>query len=265
LIADLSLEVATGEFLVMLGPSGCGKSTVLRMIAGLESVTTGEVRIAGRDVTHLSPGARGVAMVFQSYALYPHLSVEDNMAFGLRNVGLPEAEVVRRIQGGQAARERPMNPTIGCGPMSAAALCRLRPYVGCGPMSAAALSAAALTRCPPLSPVPIAPLAGTWQATPACFVRRCWLAAAMRLDRLARVLDETIRAHFACSVSGRWSPVTETPAETQVGRLPWLGGADRPPFAREAPVPWPAAARGCRSALVAAVAAPMPCARWASA
>lgn len=101
-IKNLGLEVEPGEFLVFLGPSGCGKSTLLRMIAGLEPVSAGEIHIAGRDVTQLPPGARNVAMVFQHYALYPHMTVYDNMAFGLRNVGVPKDEVDRRVQ--EAAR-----------------------------------------------------------------------------------------------------------------------------------------------------------------
>jgi multiple sugar transport system ATP-binding protein len=101
-MTDLDLEVAQGELLVCLGPSGCGKSTLLRMIAGLEEVTRGQIRIADRDVTRLPPGARNVAMVFQHYALYPHMSVYDNMAFGMRNVGMPRQEIDRRIQ--EAAR-----------------------------------------------------------------------------------------------------------------------------------------------------------------
>jgi multiple sugar transport system ATP-binding protein len=101
-ITGLHLEIASGEFLVFLGPSGCGKTTLLRMIAGLEQVTGGTIRIDGKDVTHLVPAARNVAMVFQHYALYPHMSVYDNLAFGLRNVGLERGEIDRRIQ--EAAR-----------------------------------------------------------------------------------------------------------------------------------------------------------------
>ncbi|WP_394790769.1 ABC transporter ATP-binding protein [Rhodoferax sp.] len=97
-ISDLNLDIAQGEFLVFLGPSGCGKSTLLRMIAGLEPVTSGDIIIDGRDVTELAPGQRGVAMVFQHYALYPHMSVYDNMAFGMRNIGMAEAEIDSRIQ-----------------------------------------------------------------------------------------------------------------------------------------------------------------------
>jgi multiple sugar transport system ATP-binding protein len=96
-IGNLSLEVRAGEFVVFLGPSGCGKSTLLRMMAGLEAVSGGQIRIGGRDVTNLAPGARDVAMVFQQYALYPHMSVHDNMVFGLRNVKVPEPEIARRV------------------------------------------------------------------------------------------------------------------------------------------------------------------------
>jgi multiple sugar transport system ATP-binding protein len=96
-IDDVSLTIGAREFVVFLGPSGCGKSTLLRMIAGLESVDAGEIRIGGRRVDRLPPGERGVAMVFQHYALYPHMSVRDNMAFGLRNVGLPPAEIDQRV------------------------------------------------------------------------------------------------------------------------------------------------------------------------
>jgi multiple sugar transport system ATP-binding protein len=109
-IANLDLQITAGEFLVVLGPSGCGKSTLLRMIAGLEPVTGGQVRIAGRDVTQLAPGARGVAMVFQHYALYPHMTVYDNLAFGMRNVGVPRGEIDRRIQ--EAARVLELEPYL---------------------------------------------------------------------------------------------------------------------------------------------------------
>jgi len=95
-IDGLSLAVEAGEFLVLLGPSGCGKSTLLRMIAGLESVDDGEIHIGDRRVDRLPPGARGVAMVFQHYALYPHMSVRENMAFGLRNAGMAADEIERR-------------------------------------------------------------------------------------------------------------------------------------------------------------------------
>jgi multiple sugar transport system ATP-binding protein len=96
-IDNVSLTIGANEFVVFLGPSGCGKSTLLRMIAGLESVDEGEIRIDGRRVDRLPPGERGVAMVFQHYALYPHMSVRENMSFGLRNVKLPQAEIDKRV------------------------------------------------------------------------------------------------------------------------------------------------------------------------
>jgi len=94
---EVSLEVGADEFLVVLGPSGCGKSTLLRAIAGLESIDSGAIEIDGRRVDHLPPGKRGVAMVFQGYALYPHMSVRENIAFGLANIGVARQEIERRI------------------------------------------------------------------------------------------------------------------------------------------------------------------------
>src|SRR5690349_13571645 len=94
---DLSLEIAADEFLVVLGPSGCGKSTLLRVIAGLETIDSGSIEIDGRRVEHLPPGERGVAMVFQGYALYPHMTVRQNIAFGLLNAAVPRAEIARRL------------------------------------------------------------------------------------------------------------------------------------------------------------------------
>ncbi len=97
---DISLSVEPGEFVVFVGPSGCGKSTLLRAIAGLEDVSAGRVLIGGRDVTTTPPAKRGIAMVFQSYALYPHLDVEGNMTLGLRQAGEPAAEIARRVAEG---------------------------------------------------------------------------------------------------------------------------------------------------------------------
>ncbi|MER3455485.1 MAG: sugar ABC transporter ATP-binding protein [candidate division GAL15 bacterium] len=97
-VRDLSLQVAEGEFVVLLGPSGCGKTTVLRILAGLETPDRGRVRIGGRDVTRLPPGRRDIGMVFQSYALFPHMRVFDNVAFGLRMRGVPEPEQRRRVE-----------------------------------------------------------------------------------------------------------------------------------------------------------------------
>ena len=96
-IHGIDLTVEDGEFVVFVGPSGCGKSTLLRMIAGLEEVTDGEIAIKGRDVTDLDPSDRGIAMVFQSYALYPHMSVRDNLGFGLKMANTPQAEIERRV------------------------------------------------------------------------------------------------------------------------------------------------------------------------
>jgi ABC-type sugar transport system ATPase subunit len=97
-VDDLSVEVEDGEFLVLVGPSGCGKSTALRMLAGLEEVTDGRILIGERVVNKVAPGARDVAMVFQSYALYPHFTVYNNLAFGLRNKGFPRREIDERVR-----------------------------------------------------------------------------------------------------------------------------------------------------------------------
>jgi len=97
-IPDLSLEIRSGEFLVLVGPSGCGKSTLLRLIAGLDQLSAGTVCIGETDVTGLPAGKRGLSMVFQSYALYPHMTVRQNLAFGLKNIRTPPEEIARRIQ-----------------------------------------------------------------------------------------------------------------------------------------------------------------------
>jgi multiple sugar transport system ATP-binding protein len=97
-VDDVTLEIAEGEFLVLVGPSGCGKSTLLRLIAGLEEVTYGSISIGGRDVTELSPRHRDIAMVFQSYALYPHMTVRQNLGYGLKVRRTPKAEIARRVE-----------------------------------------------------------------------------------------------------------------------------------------------------------------------
>ncbi|HJY41165.1 MAG TPA: ATP-binding cassette domain-containing protein, partial [Steroidobacteraceae bacterium] len=97
-IADASFEIHDGELLVLVGPSGCGKSTLLRMIAGLEEVSSGSIFIGERDVTHLEPRDRDIAMVFQSYALYPHMTVERNLGFGLQLRGHDAADIEKRVK-----------------------------------------------------------------------------------------------------------------------------------------------------------------------
>ena len=109
-IDDLSLTVNSGEFVVFLGPSGSGKSTLLRMIAGLESIDSGRLEIGGRECQHLAPGQRDVAMVFQNYALYPHMTVRENMVFGLKNVGMGADEIKRRVD--EAARMLEMDALL---------------------------------------------------------------------------------------------------------------------------------------------------------
>ena len=97
-IHDVDLDIADGEFVVFVGPSGCGKSTLLRMIAGLEDITGGEISIGDRVVNQIAPSKRGVAMVFQTYALYPHMTVYKNMAFGLKQAKVPAAEIDSRVR-----------------------------------------------------------------------------------------------------------------------------------------------------------------------
>ena len=98
-VSDLSLDIKDGEFIVLVGPSGCGKTTALRMVAGLESITRGTIAIGDRVVNAVPPKERDIAMVFQNYALYPHMSVYENMAFGLKLRKLPKEEIDRRVPG----------------------------------------------------------------------------------------------------------------------------------------------------------------------
>jgi sn-glycerol 3-phosphate transport system ATP-binding protein len=109
-VTGATFDIADGEFIVLVGPSGCGKSTILRMIAGLEEITDGEVSIGGRVVNRLEPGERDIAMVFQNYALYPHMSVRRNMEYGLKNQGTPRPEIDRRIA--EAARMLQIEPYL---------------------------------------------------------------------------------------------------------------------------------------------------------
>ncbi|MGB6180803.1 MAG: sn-glycerol-3-phosphate ABC transporter ATP-binding protein UgpC [Rhodococcus sp. (in: high G+C Gram-positive bacteria)] len=111
----LDLDIEDGEFLVLVGPSGCGKSTSLRMLAGLESIESGRIEIGGKDVSGLAPKERDVAMVFQNYALYPNMTVADNMGFALRNAGMSKADTAVRVE--EAARMLELEPLLGRRPV----------------------------------------------------------------------------------------------------------------------------------------------------
>src|SRR6476620_8776542 len=110
-IHGVDVTIADGEFIVIVGPSGCGKSTLLRMIAGLETISEGEIAIGGRVVNEVEPKDRNIAMVFQNYALYPHMSVFENMAYGLKIRGRPKAEIRDRVQ--RAAGILRLEPLLG--------------------------------------------------------------------------------------------------------------------------------------------------------
>ncbi|ERH14614.1 ABC transporter, ATP-binding protein, partial [Actinobaculum sp. oral taxon 183 str. F0552] len=110
-VDQLSLDIHDGEFLVLVGPSGCGKSTSLRMLAGLEEVNEGRIFIGDDDVTDISPKDRDIAMVFQNYALYPHMTVADNMGFALKIQGVPKDEIRKRVE--EAARILDLTPYLG--------------------------------------------------------------------------------------------------------------------------------------------------------
>src|SRR5574337_1349675 len=110
-IHGVDISIGDGEFVVLVGPSGCGKSTLLRMIAGLENITAGEIRIGNRVVNNLPPKARDVAMVFQNYALYPHMTVADNMAFSMKLRKAPKKEIDERVQ--RAAAILGLGPLLG--------------------------------------------------------------------------------------------------------------------------------------------------------
>src|SRR6202049_1067769 len=110
-LRGIDLEICDGEFIVLVGPSGCGKSTLLRLIAGLEGITSGEIRIGDRVINDLAPKDRDVAMVFQSYALYPHMTVYDNMAFGLQLRKTPKDQIDKAVK--EAARILDLDRFLG--------------------------------------------------------------------------------------------------------------------------------------------------------
>jgi lactose/L-arabinose transport system ATP-binding protein len=127
-IHGVDLKVEDGEFCVFVGPSGCGKSTLLRMIAGLEETTSGTMRIGARDVTRIDPSERGVAMVFQTYALYPHMTVAENMGFGLKMTGHPKAETAAKVA--EAARILKLEPLLDRKPKALSGGQRQRVAIG---------------------------------------------------------------------------------------------------------------------------------------
>ncbi len=127
-IHGIDLEIEDGEFCVFVGPSGCGKSTLLRMVAGLEETSEGKIEIGPRDVTHLDPSDRGVAMVFQTYALYPHMTVAENMGFGLKMNGHPKADVKAKVD--EAARVLKLEPYLSRKPKALSGGQRQRVAIG---------------------------------------------------------------------------------------------------------------------------------------
>src|SRR5918999_3641111 len=109
-VRDMDLQIEDGEFVILVGPSGCGKSTALRMIAGLEDISEGELKIGGEVVNQKAPKDRDIAMVFQNYALYPHMSVRDNMGFALKLAGVDKGEIDAKVE--EAARILDLEPHL---------------------------------------------------------------------------------------------------------------------------------------------------------
>ena len=149
-VDDVDLTIDDGEFMVLLGPSGCGKSTTLRMIAGLETITAGTLSIDGRVVNNVPAKDRDIAMVFQSYALYPHMTVADNLAFGLRRRSMPKAEIERRVAGGGGHPR----PRAAAGAQAECAVRRPAPARGARPRhrARAARCSCSTSRCPTSTP-----------------------------------------------------------------------------------------------------------------
>ena len=158
MIHGVNAEIADGEFIVIVGPSGCGKSTLLRMVAGLEEISGGEIAIGGRVVNDLEPAERDIAMVFQNYALYPHMSVFDNMAYGLKIAKVPKAEIKARVDKAAKilrARRVPRPQAARSCPAASASAWRWA-----APSCASRRCSCSTSRCP------------TW--TPSCARRRGW-------------------------------------------------------------------------------------------
>ncbi|WP_237153423.1 ABC transporter ATP-binding protein, partial [Oryzibacter oryziterrae] len=127
-IKGVDLDVKSGEFVVFVGPSGCGKSTLLRMIAGLEDITSGSLEIGGERMNDVDPSKRGIAMVFQSYALYPHMTVRENMGFALRFAGVPKPEIEKQVL--DAARILELEPLLDRKPKALSGGQRQRVAIG---------------------------------------------------------------------------------------------------------------------------------------
>ncbi len=145
----ISLDVKDGEFVVFVGPSGCGKSTALRIIAGLEEITSGELFIGGKQVNQLPPAERGIAMVFQSYALYPHMTVYKNMAFGLKFAKTNKDEADKRVR--QAAEILQLTPYLERKPRDLSGGQRQRVAIA-APSCASPRSSCSTSRCPTSTP-----------------------------------------------------------------------------------------------------------------
>src|SRR3954471_9463879 len=127
-LRGIDLDIDDKEFVVFVGPSGCGKSTLLRLVAGLESITGGELDIGNQRMNDVDPSQRGIAMVFQSYALYPHMTVRENMGFALRFAGVPKPEIAKQV--GEAARILELEPLLNRRPKELSGGQRQRVAIG---------------------------------------------------------------------------------------------------------------------------------------
>jgi multiple sugar transport system ATP-binding protein len=150
ILHGIDLEIRDGEFMVFVGPSGCGKSTLLRTIAGLEDITGGTLRIGDRVVNDVPPAERGIAMVFQSYALYPHMNLYDNMAFGLKLAKLPKAEIDRAVM--HAARRSCTSSTCCSASPRTCPAASASAWRSAAPSCASPRSSCSTSRCPTWTP-----------------------------------------------------------------------------------------------------------------